>query len=143
MSFIGRITDSIQERFRESSAKKKEEQEFVRRLQLQANVEKQRVFREEYLKNAKEVAIAQAKKEAAEKSGLQKLRAENRTRRLQDTESDDTLFGKLRDYTRKNMARREANLKRTEEMRAIAKNMREEKLQNQQRLRQTGFGRNG
>lgn len=142
MKFISNVVANLQEKFRESQQKKKEEQEFLRRLQLQAEAEKRIIFEEEFKKDARLVALAQAKKEASEKSGLQKLRATDRLRRLQKQSGDDTsFFGRLGAYTRKNLARREENLKLTAERRKIAQEMKEENFRKQQELRNQRLAR--
>lgn len=136
MGFFSNAFESIQQKIQERQQKKKEEQEFTRRLQLQAEVEGRIAFEEEYKKNAKIVAIAKAKRDAASKSGLQKMRAEDRARRLQESGSEPgSFFDKMATYTQKNLAKREENLKRTAEARDAAKKMRDQKLTEQQRQR--------
>ena len=137
MGFFQNIIGNIQEKIHERQQKQKEEQEFMRRLQLEAQAHQRITFEEEFRKNSKEVAIARAKKQAAEASGLQKLRAMNRARRLQeDGNEPGSFFDKMKDYTQKNLARRDENLKRTAEARDVAKQMREQKLSEQQKLRE-------
>ena len=117
MSFL----DGIKKELAERARKKKEDQETLHQLRLQAEAERQRVFAEQFKKDSFEVAIAKAKKEAAEKSGLQKLRATNRLRNLQKQEGQPgNAFERLREYTQRNLAKREENLERTAEMRGIA-----------------------
>lgn len=143
MSIFSNLFQSIQEKIRENSAKKKEEQDFLRRLRVQAEQERRIAFEQEYLKNAKIVAISKAKKEAAEKSGLQKLRALNRAQRLQESSGEPTtFFDKLGVYTQKNLVKRDENMKRTAEQRKMAKEMREKRFSEQQRLRNERFTRN-
>lgn len=127
MGFFANVVQNLQERYKESAERKKEEREFLRRLELQAQAEKQRIFKEEYAKNAREVAIVQAKREAAQKTGLQKLRAANRLRNLQSNDTqEDSFLGKLSAYTRNNLAKREQNLKKVAEQRELARQMREQ-----------------
>ena len=117
MSFL----DGIKKELTERARKRKADQETLHQLRLQAEAERQRVFAEQFKKDSFEVAISKAKKEAAEKSGLQKLRATNRLRNLQKQEGQPgNAFEKLREYTQRNLAKREENLKRTAEMRGIA-----------------------
>jgi len=133
MSVLKSISDGVQSYF----DKRNEDREVMDNLRHEAEAQKRLIFEEEFKKNALEVAKAEAKKEAAEKSGLQKLRAMNRTRRLNEIKDpSNSIFGKLGEYTQKNLARREENLKRTHELREAAKKMREEKLREQQQQRQ-------
>ncbi len=120
---------SLKEKFQESQERKRLEKEEFARMQREVNFQKKQMFEDQYKKDALEVAKAQAKKEAAEKSGLQKMRAQNRLRNLNKNDAQDpsNIFSKLSTYTQKNMARREENLKRTEEMKETAKDMRKEK----------------
>jgi len=130
------ILESVKAGLKNHFDKKKEKREFEERLRLEAEIERRRIFEEEFKRDAKLVAIAQAKREAAEKSGLQKLRAVNRARNLNTlSETPGSFFEKLSNYTKKNIAKREENLKRTAEMRATAKQMREERLSKRQQLR--------
>jgi hypothetical protein len=133
------LFENLKVALRRSLDKKKEQREFMEKLQREADMQRQQIFADQYRKNALEVAKAKAMKDAAKLSGLQKLRAENRLRNLQNQgEYSGTFFDKLRDYTQKNIARREENLKRTEMLRAKAKQMREERLKKQQSLRYVG-----
>lgn len=113
--------DSIKEEFASRAEKRKEEQDAIRKIKLGIAAEQQKAFEDQFKKDALEVAISQAKQKAAQASGLQKLRQVNRLRHLQKVDgSPATMFGKLGEYTRRNIAKREENLKRTEEMRGIA-----------------------
>lgn len=136
MGFFSNIFDSIQNRIQEGQQRKKEEKEFLRRHQLEIETQRRDVFEEEFKKNARLVAIAQAKKDAAQKSGLQKLRAVNRARNLEHQSGEPgSFFDKMSQYTQRNLAKREENLKKTAEARNMAKKMREEKLAEQKKLR--------
>jgi len=132
MGFLG----TIQRSFKEYSDKKKEERDMMERLRLESKIQKQQIFEDEFKKNALEVAKSEAKKSAAEKSGLQKLRAMNRARRLTESGNSGSIFSKLSQYTQKNIAKREENMKRTNELREAGKKMREENLAEQRRLRE-------
>jgi len=127
------VWDTIKSGFKKHFDKKKEEQEMMDRLRLEARMQQQQIFEEEFKKNALEVAKAKAKKQAANLSGLQKLRALNRARNLTESGQNPSSFlSKLAEYTQKNLAKREENLKRTAELRAMAKQMREQKLAERQ-----------
>ena len=73
-SLFGNIKDKVNEHF----DKKKLEREEFERMQREADFQQKNIFQEEFKKNALEVARAKAKKDAAELSGLQKMRAMNR-----------------------------------------------------------------
>lgn len=136
MSYISDFANNLRQRIQERQQKKREEQEFVRKLQIEAEAQRRMAFEEEYKKNVKFVAIAKAKQDAARLSGLQKLRALERTKRLEEGHNaPGSFFDKLSEYTQKNLARREENLKRTQEMRDAAKQMKEQRLIEQQRAR--------
>lgn len=108
--------------------KKKEEQELFDNVQKEAQAIRMKTLEEEFRKNATEVAISTAKKDAAQKSGLQKLRALNRARNLTNPqEPKGSFFENLSEYTHKNIARREENLSKTEMLRKEADKMRKEK----------------
>lgn len=133
------ILDSIKRSIQERIEQKKQDVEFERKLRLQADIERKQLYEQEYKKAAHEANLAIAKQQAAKATGLQKLRAENRLRRLQENQGgNDTFFSKLSEYTQRNKARTEANLKRTKEMREVAKEMRERKAKE----RSVGFGFN-
>ncbi|KKN65944.1 hypothetical protein LCGC14_0476470 [marine sediment metagenome] len=123
------LLENLKEKFQQNQQKKQQEKEELARMQLEVDFEKKRIFQEEFRKNALEVAKAQAKKEAAEKSGIQKMRAQNRLRNLNKNQTaPGSAFGKFAEYTQKNLARREENMKRTQEMREEARKTREEKI---------------
>jgi len=126
-----RIFDSIKEGITNHFERRKQDREMMERLQKEADMQRRIVFQQEYRKNALEVATAQAKKDAASKSGLQKLRAMNRVRNLEKSNPEDTgnFFQKLSVYTQKNIARREENLEKTEMMRSEAQKIKNNNLQ--------------
>lgn len=123
------VFDSLKATLQGHFNKKKEDKEFEDRLRLEAAIQKRQLYEEQYRKDALEVAKAQAYKESAEATGLSKLRATNRSRRLRDNDvAPGSTFDKLREFTQKNKARTEANMKRTEEMRAAGKKIQEDRL---------------
>jgi len=138
LSIIDTIKSGIQGHFN----KNREQKELEERLRFETAIQKRQIYEEEFRKNALEVAKSQAKKEAAERSGLQKLRAVNRSSRLQERNvAPGSFFEKMRDFTQKNKANREQNMKRTEEMRNTAKKMQEDRLAEQLRLREARLSR--
>lgn len=110
--------------------KKSQEQKIMDELQKEADRHRLQVFRERYLEDAKKVAESVATREAAEKSGLQRLRATNRKRNLSSNEGPEpgSFFEKLRNHTQKNLAQREENLKKTSELRMVAESERMRKM---------------
>lgn len=139
MSFFDSVKNGIKDHF----DKKKEEQERLKQIRFEANAQRRLAFEDAYRENLKKVMIANAKKDAAKKSGLQKMRAENRLRNLQKNESaPGTFFDKLREHTQRNMVRNEERKKANQERLEQAKRMREERLAEQQRLRQERMFKN-
>ena len=124
---------------------KSEEREEFEKLQRQADLQRRQFFIEEFKKNALEVAMATAKREAEDKSGLAKLRATNRTMSLNHVPEPGSMFEKLAQYTQKNIARREQNLKHTETMRQQAlqqqnENKENREIQRGQRMNNSNIG---
>ena len=120
MGFFDSITNGIKGHF----DKQAENRKMMEDLQREIDLEKKRIFAEEYRANALEVAKAKAKKEAAQKSGLQKLRSLNRAKRMSENNIvPGSFFDKLSEYTKKNIARREENIKRTQLMRQAAEEL--------------------
>ena len=139
------ILDTIKSGIQGHFDKKKEDREFEERLRKEATIQKRIIYEEEYKKNALVVAKAKAYKEAAQKSGLQRLRAKDRALRLSERNLEPgTFFDKMRDLTQRNKARTEANLKRTAEMREEANKMRQERSigspQTNKPFKQTYYG---
>lgn len=124
MGILDSFKNSIQNHF----DKQKEEREMIERIQKEARAHKLIVMEEQFRTDSFKVAEATAKKEAATKSGFAKLRATNRARNLANPQNPpDSFFAKMQEYTQKNMANRERNLKRTEEMRKTAETIKEER----------------
>ncbi len=117
MSFL----DLIKESFSDRSEKRREEKELVDRIRLESEVRRKEILEEEIRKNMLELTIGKAKKDAAELSGLKKHRAENRLRNLQNPQTQMGIFSKLSEYTQRNIAKREENLRRTEENKRMVK----------------------
>ena len=125
MSFLDSIGKGIKGYFDKNAA----QQEAMDELQRNADRQRLIAFKEQFAIDSKVVALAQAKKESAEKSGLQKLRAENRTRRLNESGPEPgTFYEKLSNFTQKNKARMQQNLERTKAMRETAEKMKEERM---------------
>lgn len=123
------IFDSIKNSVQEHFDKKKQDREFEDRMRLETAIQKKQIYEEDYRKHVLEIAKAQAHKEAAEKSGMAKLRANSRLRNLnEDTIAPGSFFEKLSDLTKKNKARTEANLKRTAAMREMGKQIQQDRL---------------
>ena len=77
MSFF----DAVREKIRGHFEKNKQDRERMEELQKETNRQRQIIFEEQFKKDSLEVMKARAYKDAAEKSGLQKLRAETRLTR--------------------------------------------------------------
>lgn len=125
MGFFESISNGVKRHFDKNA----EEREIMERLQKEAQNEKIIAFEEQAKKDVKAFVVAQAKQDSARLSGLQKLRATNRSRNLQNNpQTPGTFFEKLSSYTQKNIAEREKNLAKTEEMRKVAKEERAKQL---------------
>ncbi len=147
MGFFDSIKDSISGSF----DKRREEREYMEGLRRDAEAERRLIFEQEFKKGALEVARARAKKEAAQASGLQRLRATSRARNLsQSNPSPGSFFEKMREYTLKNKANRDRNLENTKVMREEAAKLQQERMQQRrspsanppQAMRPKAFGRN-
>lgn len=139
--------DSIKQGIKNHFDKQRERREQLEQLQQQADAEANIVFQEQFKKHSIEIAKAKAYKDAAKKSGIQKLRAINRARRLSETGAPPgSLFAKLSEYTQKNIAKREENLERTKAMREEAEKLRQERMDKKvgerqaNQTRASGFG---
>ncbi len=123
------LLENLKEKFAESQERKRIEKEDMARMQREIDFQAKVEFQKAYKENALQIAIGRAKKDAAQKSGMQKLRAENRLRRLKDPTKNDpsNFFNKFSAYTQANLARREENLKRTEQMKNTGNELRGKK----------------
>lgn len=123
--------DAARKKIRDHFESNKENRERMEELRRETDRQRQQIFETQFKKNALEVAKAQAYKDAAQKSGIQKLRAETRIRRLNESSSEPqpgTWREKLRDFTAQNIVRRQENLKRTEEIREKAEQLKQERV---------------
>lgn len=135
------IFDNLRAGIQNHLDKKREEREHFERMQREIDFERKLAFETAFKDNALKVAFAQAKLEAEKKSGIQKLRATNRVRTLSEpNQSSGTFFDKLSQYTQRNLANREKNMARTNELRDTGKKMRTDKLAEQKRLRGERMG---
>jgi len=114
---------NLRKKFQDHLDRKEQERLEMDKMQREIDFEKKRIFQEEFKKNALEVVRGQAKKDAAKKSGLQKLRAQNRLRRLNEPDAINpgNYLSQFSEYTQRNLAKREENMKRTDAMREDAK----------------------
>lgn len=123
------IFDSVKATFQEHFDNKKKDREFEHRMRLEAEVTRRQVFEQDYKQQVLEIAKRQAHEEAAKKSGMNKLRAQSREISLdQNNIQPGSFFDKLRDYTQRNKARMEANLKRTAKMRELGKSIQTDRI---------------
>ena len=131
------IFDNLKQSVQDHLEKKKKEREEFQQLQREAENHRKIEFAAAFREDAFRVAKSKAKKDAAKLSGLQKLRAINRARRLDETGTDpNSFFSKLSAHTQRNMQRTEENKKRTVEIRAAAQQMKDEKMDNNINQRQ-------
>ncbi len=112
MSFFDFIKEGVSNHF----DKRKEDQELVDRIRKETAIQESIIFEKQMREDSLEVAKAHAKRNAARSSGLQKMRAENRLRNLNKPQSGEGFLGKMREYTQRNLAKREENLQRTAEI---------------------------
>ena len=131
MSLLETFKVGIQNHFE----KKREERESIEKIKRENSIEAQQVFEKEFRDNNKKILIARAKKDAAKLSGLQKFRAENRLRNLNKEQNPENFWSKFREHTQKNLANRDENMKRTEEKRKLAKQMRADQQAQRQQQR--------
>ena len=88
-------------------------------LDSELREQERKEYEKQYRKASEEAILIRAKRDALEKSGLAKLRA---TQIVANAgKPAPSALSKLSTYTRQNMARREANLQKTELMRKAAK----------------------
>lgn len=125
------IFDSIKDSISNHFDRRKKDREMMEELQKEAERERRIAFQDQFRIDALEVAKARAKQDAEKMSGLKKLRAKSRARNLDRTSQNapGSFFDKMREYTQKNVARREENLKRTEMMRSEAEKIKLERVQ--------------
>ncbi len=138
--------DSIREKIRESFEQKKKDRLRMEELRKEAELERRKIFEQQFKIDAIEVAKSKSKEDAAKLSGLQKLRAGTRLRRLNDSSNappPGSFFEKMRDYTSKNIARREENLVRTKNARDDAEKMKAEREAKKGLQRQSSMARLG
>ncbi len=124
MSFFDWISDKLKSGFQG----RQEEQRITDSINREAHRERLIVFEEELRKRSFQAAHLKAKQDAMNASGLKKLQAINRVDRLENVDSR-TVMGKFAEYTRRNLARRDANIKRTKLLRDEAAKMVKERQQ--------------
>lgn len=133
MSLFSSIGQSIKGHFNRNA----EERKIMEDVSKDAERHRLLNFREQLRLDSRKVAEAQAKKLAAEKSGLMKLRATSRARHLsQGGPEPGTRMEKLSNRLNENKAKTEANLKRTTELRKVAKEEQEKKMKERDELRE-------
>lgn len=134
--------DSIKLGIKNHFEKQRERREQLEQIQRQADAEANVVFQKQFKEHSVAIAKKKAYQDAAKKSGIQKLRAMNRARRLNETGAPPgSFFAKLSEYTQKNIAKREENLARTKVMREEAQKLRREKMEKRIAERQENMAR--
>lgn len=125
MGFFDGIKEGIQNHF----DRKQKDKEMLENLRKEAAMQEQVAFEKAFREDARKVAVARAKKDAARLSGLQKMQAQNRLRNLNKMDrKPDSIMTKFAAYTQQNMAKREENLKANKERQEDARKVREERL---------------
>jgi hypothetical protein len=119
VKFLSNVKDSIASYY----DKKKEQREYDDKLEREARATERKIYEQEYKKAALQAAMLRAKKDAESKTGLAKLRAINQ-KYSSPTKSRGGFLNKLSEYTKENRLRNEQNIKRTEELRKAAYEMR-------------------
>lgn len=134
MSFFSSVSSGVKGYFNKNA----EERRIMEEVSKEAERYRLVNFREQLGIDSKKVAEAQAKTLAAEKSGLQKLRAVSRARHLsQPGPEPGTWNAKLRNRLNENKARTQARLERTDELRGVAKQEQDKKMAERVALRET------
>jgi hypothetical protein len=142
MSLFDSIKNSLSNKFREKSERKKQEQEILRRMRLEADEYRRQKFEEHFKENAFKVAEEQAKREAEKASGIKKLIAQERLMNLQSNQGQPQgALSKLSAYTQRNRFRREMNMKKTKERSQMAKRMRDKDMMDRQIKRIENIGK--
>lgn len=143
MGFFNKLVNDVRSKLSENNAHNKADKEIIHRIRLEADIERKEVFEKEMRKNTLRVARIEARKEAEKASGIQKLFAENRLINLNKVHKNaqDTLYSKLSNYTRANLARRNENMERTARLRMVATKMKEERKKNNNYIKSEGVGK--
>jgi hypothetical protein len=125
VSFFEKISGGIKNYF----DKKKEEREFEEQLRSQASIQERIEYEKQFKLHALAAAKIKAKKQAEESTGIAKLRAIAHEKTLDNPpENKGNFFSRFSEYTKKNMANREKNMKRTNAVREEAEKMKAARL---------------
>jgi hypothetical protein len=116
------LIKNLKQKFDNYQNKRKEEEDIRRKIELEAKIEQDRIFKEEYRNNLIKKAKIQAIRDARDKSGIEKMRAINQKYSSDKPKSD--FFSRLSTYTRANRERREKNLRKANEMRKASTQIR-------------------
>lgn len=109
MGVFSFVKDKSQEYF----DKRKEDKEFEEKLRREAEMNQKLIYEQEYKKAALKATLIKARRDAEKNTGLAKLRALNTIENLKQPHRPGAL-SRLSEYTHANIARREANLKRSQ-----------------------------
>ncbi len=107
--------------------KRRLERERQESLQRQFAEEEKRAFDIAFKQQIKKVAMIKAQRDAAQLSGIAKLRAVNKVENLNNPQPQLPALQKLRDLTERNIARREVNLERTKKLKEASDQMKQQK----------------
>ena len=123
------ILDTIKNGIKGHIDKKKRDQEMADRMRLEFEIQRS-IESESRMKNVSfQQSKIRARRLAQSASGIQRLRAVNRSQVLESQiePPSESFLNKLSEYTQRNKARTEENLKKTKAMRSAAKQLRDER----------------
>lgn len=133
------IFSFVKEKIKSSYDSKKLESEEMARLRKDVDRQAKIEFEKNFKENYRKLAIEKAKRDALEKSGYARFKAEQEAIKLgSQSASPGTFFDKLRDYTIKNRMRTEENRKKNE---ALQKALLEERMKKQQMIAERNANR--
>ena len=124
------IFDTVKEKFRESQDKKDLERAQFDALRKEQQQMEQIEFEKEFRRSSLELARKRAKRDALKKSGLEKMRALERSERMKQPRSQ--MSSKLAEFsalTARNRERTEKNRELAVKKRDLAKELNEERMQ--------------
>ncbi len=134
------LFDSIKESINRGIQKRKQNRDKFDSMQTEQRFEEMLSFDQESKRRSLIEANRIVEEDSRNLQGVQKLRAMNRVGRL--TEPSSPRFGSLSEITQRNKARTRDNIERTKRMRAEAKRMQQEKLDQRVAEREARMVRN-
>jgi len=123
MGFFSNLVEGIKSKSKEIYDKKAEEKLEEERLRKEMRTVEKIEFEKAFKESALKAARIKAQRDAANKTGLAKLRAMGRAKDLENPNRRGNL-SKLSEYMAKNIARREQNLEKTKMLKEEAEKQR-------------------